>query len=368
MIGRDEQVDAIVIGAGYYGCRIALHLQERGYGRILLVDKARRVMTRSSFVNQARVHGGYHYPRAIDTAYASRRYFEAFLEDHGNAICWKNRSIYAIANGSRVSPRQFERVCAAIGAPLESAPRSVMREFETSLIDAAYLAEEYAFDAVKISEDLCARIQRAELPVLFGEEAKILEHDGANVIVQIADRRYAARQVYNCTYSELEYAGAPITSRLRHELAEIALIAPPRELADYSVTVMDGPFFSTLPFPALGAHSLTHVRFTPVLSWSSGEVPPAGLRTGYGACASGAAMIADSARYLPVLGKAQLLGSLFDIKTVMAVRENDDGRPILFEEAPGLPNVVSVLGSKIDNVYDVLELLDRRVEEQRQYA
>jgi hypothetical protein len=38
--------------------------------------------------------------------------------------------------------------------------------------------------------------------------------------------------------------------------------------------------------------------------------------------------------------------------------ESDDGRPILFEKHPELPGCYSILGGKIDNIYDVLEKLD----------
>jgi hypothetical protein len=36
---------------------------------------------------------------------------------------------------------------------------------------------------------------------------------------------------------------------------------------------MGGPFFSTMPFPALGLHSVSHVRYTPHKGWID-EVPP----------------------------------------------------------------------------------------------
>jgi len=38
--------------------------------------------------------------------------------------------------------------------------------------------------------------------------------------------------------------------------------------------------------------------------------------------------------------------------------ETDDGRPILFERHPTLSGCYSILGGKIDNVYDVLEKLE----------
>ena len=51
------------------------------------------------------------------------------------------------------------------------------------------------------------------------------------------------------------------------------------------------------------------------------------------------------------------MGSLFDIKTVLARNEEDDGRPILVEQSHEIPRVFSILGSKIDNIYDVRKFL-----------
>jgi hypothetical protein len=49
--------------------------------------------------------------------------------------------------------------------------------------------------------------------------------------------------------------------------------------------------------------------------------------------------------------------SVFEVKTVLVKSEGDDGRPILFEPCAGLPGCYSILGGKIDNIYDVIERL-----------
>lgn len=69
-------------------------------------------------------------------------------------------------------------------------------------------------------------------------------------------------------------------------------------------------------------------------------------------------MVRDVGRYLPSILAAKHVDSLFEIKTVLIKNESDDGRPILYEKYPQLPGCFSVLGGKIDNIYDVLEKLD----------
>src|SRR5690606_21963097 len=69
-------------------------------------------------------------------------------------------------------------------------------------------------------------------------------------------------------------------------------------------------------------------------------------------------MLRDAGRYVPALAGATPVDSLYEIKTVLTRSEGDDGRPILFERHVDLPGCYSVLGGKIDNNFDVLELLD----------
>ena len=65
----------------------------------------------------------------------------------------------------------------------------------------------------------------------------------------------------------------------------------------------------------------------------------------------------DAARYLPVLAGCRYRDSLWEVKTVLPRSESDDSRPILFRPHHGLPGFHSVMGGKIDNVYDAIEAI-----------
>ena len=139
----------------------------------------------------------------------------------------------------------------------------------------------------------------------------------------------------------------------------MALMQMPEELLDLGITVMDGPFFSLMPFPARGLHTLSHVRYTPHQQWLDvrGEDPYAKLAA-YDRTTRVDRMLRDVARYVPVASKSRYCESLFEVKTVLVKNENDDGRPILFEKHMALPGCYSILGGKVDNIYDVLDRLD----------
>jgi glycine/D-amino acid oxidase-like deaminating enzyme len=187
--------------------------------------------------------------------------------------------------------------------------------------------------------------------------------DGGILEVRTADGgAIRAQCVFNCTYSQinrlLTQSGLePLP--VKHEITELALIAPPPALRNLGVTLMDGPFFSTMPFPAENLHSLSHVRYTPHESW----VEPAAMRDPHAYLEARPPqsncmyMIRDAKRYLPAIGEAKHVRSLFTVKTVLVQNEVDDGRPILLRWHPDLGNMATIMGGKIDNIYDVLAAL-----------
>jgi len=347
--------DAVVIGAGFFGCRIALALKQRGAERVCLIEREAAIMRRASFVNQARVHNGYHYPRSLSTAVSSRKNFSRFVQEHSYAVETHTEMIYAIASQSRVTPQQFERFCAEIGAPCREDGQALTDLFDPALIENCFRVREIAFNAAAIAQDLDDRLTKAGVERRFRTEAAIRGWDDRRVYVQLSDEVVAARQLYNCTYANLDGIGVTISNIIKKELAEVALIEPPVEMRGRAVTVMDGPYFSSMPFPALDCYSLTHVRYTPHSAWTDpGD-------QGLDFCGSRAsAMIRDAMRYMPLMESSKYLRSLYEIKAVLVGSESSDARPIVFETAPDCPRIQSVLGSKIDNIYDILEALDRQ--------
>ena len=69
-------------------------------------------------------------------------------------------------------------------------------------------------------------------------------------------------------------------------------------------------------------------------------------------------MLRDVERYMPSIKDSEYIESLFEVKTILTKNEGDDGRPILYEPHQKVPGCFSILGGKIDNVYDVLERLE----------
>jgi glycine/D-amino acid oxidase-like deaminating enzyme len=347
-------VDAIVIGGGFYGCETALELKRLGFSRVVVAEREDDILRRASFVNQARVHNGYHYPRARVTALRSRRNFDRFIVDYADEVMHGLEKYYAIARGSRVTADQFASFCQAIGAISRPAPHEMERLFAPGTIERVFAVRELAFDADGLARRLRGQLGDAQVELRLGSTARVTSFDGDGVEVDIAGQRERARFVFNCTYSELPFVGVAISTAIKRELTEMVLISPPPQLRGRGFTVMDGPFFSVMPFPAAGLHALSHVRYTP----HEATFDDAPLRP---VKSNGSAMIRDASRYMPCLAEARIRRSLFEIKAVLARAENSDARPILVERNAEEGRIFSILGAKIDNIYELRDVLRGQV-------
>jgi glycine/D-amino acid oxidase-like deaminating enzyme len=370
MSASPSMQDAVVVGGGFYGAAIAIYLaRQRGLKRICLLEREAALLQRASYNNQARVHNGYHYPRSFTTAYRSRINLPKFVRDWPEVVKKDFIKLYAIARrNSKVTSKQFERFCRETDAQLEPAAASLRALFEPRLIENVFVVQEYAFDSSKLATWAWRELSEAAVDVRLRMRVETISragNRGLRVTARCAEgatHSICARYVFNCTYSGLNQFGGDFPgthTRLKQEVTEMALVKAPPELEGLGVTVMDGPFFSMMPFPSRGLHTLSHVRYTPHFHWDDERgVDPYARLAAYHRDTRVDRMIRDVGRYMPAVHQAKYVDSLFEIKTVLAKNEADDGRPILFEKHADLPGCFSVLGGKIDNIYDVLEKLD----------
>lgn len=370
MPAAETSHDAIIIGGGFYGTAIAIYLaKQRGLKRIVLLEREPALLMRASYNNQARVHNGYHYPRSFTTAYRSRINLPKFVRDWPEVVKQDFTKLYAIARrNSKVTAKQFERFCREIGARIEPAEQALRDLFEPRLIEAVFLVQEYAFDSTKLASWAVRELDACGVQICLATRVTTISN-GPNNTLQVVvkpdrgvEELLSSRYVFNCTYSGLNQfkGGFPGTQTgLKQEITEMALMQVPPALSSLGVTVMDGPFFSMMPFPARGLHMLSHVRYTPHLHWNDAQgIDPYQKLKDYERATRVDRMVRDVGRYLPAVLDAKYVESLFEVKTILVKNEGDDGRPILFEKHPELPGCYSVLGGKIDNIYDIWEKLN----------
>lgn len=379
-----ERFDKIIIGAGLYGLYAAAFCAERGQ-RVLVLEYDDAPFQRATYINQARVHMGYHYPRSLTTAVKSAGYFRRFTEDFGFCIHDKFEQIYATSGKfSWTNAKQFQEFCRAAEIKCEEVASS--KYFKDGMCDGAFLTEEYTYDA-KI-------LQKYYEDRLFGNSAvtflfharidKIVKREETYEIVLADGKSYETGYVLNATYASVNqiigkvedassggFAGEMF--QIKYELCEIILCKPSEQLKDIGITVMDGPFFSIMPFGKTGLHSLTAVTFTPHIT-SYDARPSFSCQNGMeGSCSPenlGNCSICpnkpESAwpymshladKYMKPEYAYTYVESLYSMKPILKSSEVDDSRPTAIRVMSANPTFVSVLSGKINTVYDLDDYL-----------
>lgn len=372
-----NRFDVIVIGGGLYGLYAALRCGRRG-NSVLVLEADDAPFKRATYINQARVHQGYHYPRSLSTASKSAHYFRRFCHDFNFCINSNFKQIYGTSDDlSWTNANQFAEFCSAAEIPCEAVDPS--RYFRSGLVDGAFLTQEYTYDA-RILRDYFLDELEGTLGVRIECCAVVSGIDGVGDCweVSLADgRRFQAPFVLNATYASLNQVLRMANFsefRIKYELCEITLCRPLNALCDTGITVMDGPFFSIMPFGETGLHSLTSVSFTPhVTSFQSRPTFECQLHSDghcsdsiLGNCNLCPARPQTAFPYMASLARKYLLpeygfeyeGSLYSMKPILVSSEIDDSRPTVVKVHSDAPTFISVLSGKINTVYDLDEVID----------
>lgn len=366
----------IILGAGLYGLYSALFSGKRGE-KVLVLEYDSAPFKRATYINQARVHMGYHYPRSYSTAIKSAHYFDRFMNDYAFCVLTEFQKIYATsANFSWTSAEQFMKFCKAANIRCEDVNPS--KYFNDRMCDGAFVTKEYTYDANILKEYFLNELQKyPNVEIKYNARITDIKQLETHFNISLENGEdYSTDFLLNATYAScnqiLDKLGYE-TFKIKYELCEIILCNVSDRLKDVGITVMDGPFFSIMPFGKTGYHSLTSVTFTPHMTSydslptfecqkrSNGFCSPEQL----GNCNDCPAKPESAWTYMSNMAKKYLkeeykfeyAGSLFSMKPILKASEIDDSRPTVIKQYSTNPTFISVLSGKINTVYDLDEVL-----------
>lgn len=375
----DRNFDKIIIGAGLYGLYAAKFCSDRNE-KILVLEYDDAPFQRATYINQARVHMGYHYPRSLTTAIKSAGYFKRFVEDFGFCIHDKFDQVYATSDKfSWTNAKQFMDFCKAADIPCEEV--AVSKYFNPGMCDGAFMTQEYTYDA-KILQDYYAQQLKDKpgITMKFGARIdKIVKNTDKFAIYMEDGTLFEAPFVLNATYASVNQIIDKVEGinkeffNIKYELCEIILCEPSVNLRGTGITVMDGPFFSIMPFGRTGLHSLTSVTFTPhVTSYDTYPVfkcqegleanrKAACTPVNLGNCSTCPHKPDSAWPYMSHLADKYMKKeyaytykeSLYSMKPILKSSEVDDSRPTAIRILSEGPTFISVLSGKINTVYDL---------------
>lgn len=368
--------DKIIIGAGIYGLYAALFCAKKGEN-IIVLEKEDEAFKRATYINQARVHMGYHYPRSYSTAIKSAGYFERFNKDFGFSILSDFKQLYATSsNFSYTNAEQFKKFCDNANIMCEEV--AVSKYFNEEMCDGCFLTKEYTYDAKILRDYFLQEISKySNATIKYNVNIKdICKHTDTYEIITENENSFESGYVLNATYAGVNQILNKLgfeNFKIKYELCEIILCSVSDNLKNVGITVMDGPFFSIMPFGKTGYHSLTSVTFTPHKT-SYDNLPVFECQknsNGYctkdnlGNCNECPAKPESSWRYMSNLARKYLKPeyefkyekSLYSMKPILKASEIDDSRPTVIRQYSSNPTFISVLSGKINTVYDLDEVL-----------
>ncbi len=351
--------DYIIIGAGFYWLHTARYLWYKGYN-VCILEKEWDAFTKASYINQARVHNGYHYPRSFSTAMKSKEYFQRFTNDFWFAINKDFKKIYAIASEwTKTKAIDFELFCQELGVPCKEIDKDI---FFKQGIEKAYETLEYSFDAIKIRDFMKEEISRRsniDSYYYFNVDAIEETKDGIIVMDSKLNNGFLGKTVINATYAGINSINTlfwvpPI--HIKYELAEMILCNVSQNIQSYGITVMDGDFFSLMPFWIWGKFSLSSVKYTPheesknlLPDFTSNKneywIPQTNFLK----------MKEQLSTYLNDDIHVEYEKSLYTTKVVLADTEIDDARPTLIKSYPlkYKNSLITIFSGKINTIYEI---------------
>ena len=368
-----RRFDFLVIGGGLFGSYAALYLAGRGL-KVLLVEKEKALFTKASVVNQARLHGGYHYPRSVATARMSDENKRRFTEEHRPFIHFGFEKYYAVDKfGSFTDAAQFERFCRYLSIRADRVRQHPLFDFHR--IEALYRTTEYTFDPTLLAAHYRRRLAaETGITVWLSTVPTAAEVEGQRWRVRCdragEERTVLATGAINATYASSNGVNDLFGLRqidLMHEISEMAFVTSPR-VRDLGLTVMDGQYGSLMPYGKSGLLSLSSVAYTHH-KVSYANQPAFDCMLGNAACSPAAVSNCNACPVRPRSHERKMrrqiehyfapgvrfdyFQSLFTVKSKLKANHIDDGRPTEITRLSAAPPFYCLFAGKINSIYEI---------------
>jgi len=236
-----------IIGAGWYGCHLALTLKNLGH-QVKIFEKEQDIFLGASKKNQNRLHLGFHYPRNYLTRVQSFEGFAWFIQRYGFLTRRCPNNIYAVAaNDSIVDFRTYLEIMRSSGLKFDETKKIPVK---LENIEGAISVDERI-----IKNDAASLFFKEKLSssLVLGTRVN-LDEPGASY-----ELRSGSDLIIDCTWgtskrntSQILYFEPCIYFYYRCELREL-----------FGLTIMDGHFFSIYPY-SNEVYTITSVKHGPL--------------------------------------------------------------------------------------------------------
>lgn len=321
-----------IVGAGWYGCHLALSLSQSGH-IVSLFDRSESIFSGASYFNQNRLHLGFHYPRSYPTRIQSKRGFRLFVKKYPELLSLIDMNSYAVSSDeSLLDFKTYCDIMSSTGLDWEDISNCLPLSIKN--ISGAIACEEMLIDATKAKKFFLkslGSIFKSSTPI---DQEKLHQLSCSNDLV------------LDCTWNNL------IPSQNFIYESCITFIYKSTLASRIGLTFMDGPLFSLFPLDN-NLYTLTHVAHTPLGRFSS---PNEALRSVKNLPIEKLYEIRSDIeshvlRYLPPFHSFFSYHSYYTgVKTKQASTRCDDRNTFM---VPVSDNIYSIHSGKIDTIFDI---------------
>lgn len=342
-----------VVGGGIFGISVAIRLSSNH--EVDLFEKNPDILQAASGINQYRLHQGYHYPRSQETALSAQKSEICFKNEFADAIIYDIDHYYCIAkNDSLTTKNNYLKFCEQIGLEYHE---SLLENVNFNKIDLCVKVKENLFDLHKLKQICWKKIKKNNINIFTNKEVELNNLQSYDYIV-IATYANLNQILKNLPEYQVDY---------QFEICEKPVVKLPNSFNKKSIVIMDGPFMCVDPFGSTGnfvlgnvVHAIHHTNigklpvipkeFVTLLNKGVISNPP---------ITNIELFKKSGSNFIPDLEKAEHIGSMFTIRTVLPNLENTDARPTIVNQLN--ENLISIFSGKIGNCVDAAHQVDQLI-------
>lgn len=343
-----------VVGGGIFGITAALKLSK--YFSVDLFEKNDDIFQSTSGINQYRVHRGYHYPRSDSTVLSVLKAEKNFKMEFNEAIINSRNQYYCISKrDSLTSGKQYLEFCEKNDLEYQLDTPKIL---DKNKIELCIKANESLFDPLKLKEICLSKLRNSNVSLFLNTNATIksLEHYDYVVIATYANLN---KLLSNFPQSQLDY---------QFELCEKPIVKLPPSFSNTSIVVMDGPFMSIDPYGNSNELFVMGNVVHAIHQSMIGKIPHFDKKFNHlldngiiknPNISNFDSFIESASEFIPEIKKAEHIGSMYTIRTVLPQVDKTDERPTIVKKIN--KNIFTIFSGKIPTCVDAATELTKLI-------
>lgn len=343
-----------IIGGGIFGVTTAIRLSRNH--DVDLFEQNSDILQSASGINQYRLHRGYHYPRSTDTAISAKNSELFFKNEYSSSIVNDIDHFYCIANENSLTNKdQYLNFCNAVDLSFEETKLDLLNQ---NKIDLCVKVVETLFDPFLLKDICWKKIQENNINMHMGKPVYLNDLDSYDYVIVAT---YAGFNQTLNNFSDLQM-------NCQFELCEKPVVKLPNSFNQKSIVIMDGPFMCVDPLGKTGnfvlgnvVHAIHHsnVGKTPTIPEEFKNLLNNGIIRNP-SITNFNSFVESGSSFIPDLNRAEYLGSMFTVRTVLPNLDNTDARPTIVRKLKN--NIISIFSGKIGNCIQAADEVEKIIE------